>query len=1273
MRFIANGPSIPDELLLARDEGRVVFFCGAGVSRAKAKLPDFFGLAAAVTHALGVPEDDPARQIIAEAQEISKRTGIDGLISADRIFGLLERSFLPRDIQEAVAKELARKRTPDLSAHQTLLKLATTRENLVRLVTTNFDRLFDHCRPKLPTYTPPNLPNPSRAAEFSGIVYLHGKINAEGNGAEGDGLILSSSDFGRAYLADGWATEFVREILNRYLVVFVGYSADDPPVQYLLEALRRTSGSRKGIYAFQSGDANYANSRWHHKGVIAIPYDGANDHAALWDSLAAWAIRADDPDAWTANVIELAKLGPEKLQPHERGQVAHVVSTLEGLRKFSQVDNPPPATWLCVFDPYQRYAKPGKQGGFGGDRPFIDPFDRYSLDSDPAPNKIDPENFYAKREVPRGAWDAFALNKLDRIGLRGENVAAIRGYWSSQLPRLPARQYQLGVWLSRVAGQPEAVWWAARQTALHPDICKLITIQLERAKNETSPAVRQAWRYLLEFWSAVRNEDLEWYGLASELRKDGWSEIVLRTFANISRPYIKVEESLWSGPAPAIKEDYDLRDLISLSVEYPELPQDISVPDEWLARVIVVLRRNLEVALELETEVGGYALHNISPITPDERADGDSYSRNHGLSGWVLYFVKQMERLTLLDPKAAKTEFLKWPENDATIFARLRIWALRRSDQVSQEEFDVYFGTLPDEAFWSSHHARDLLLTLSTRWNELKPETRSRIEQRILNGPKPLEGEEDSEFTRRKASFILNRLYWLRQHGCVLQLDLDKLTEKLREDAPDWKPAYAKDAARSLEGRVGWVRTDTDYSALLSETLDATLSKAKELSSRRLEFVQHDPFAGLSEKRPLRAFAALRLAAKRKEFPEWAWRAFLDPERRKCDRLRFTAFIAEQIARYPARAVARIIRPLAYWIQKTAKPLATKYPNIFARLISKTIGALSLQTPESTTAIVRSSREIDWVMEAINSPTGQIAEALFGDPQIQRLTRQRGFPKRWLRHVERLLTLPDDLRRHALVILTHNLSWFFFVDPAWTRAKLLAVLLSNSSHDQQAFWAGFLWGGKVDGRELFTILKPHMLQLAKAGDFERLGYGENLAGLLLSAWTLVDEDTGERWVTNEELRDVLLNTNDDVRCHVLWQAEHWVRKERERWLPLLLDLLRNVWPRQTAARSAVVSVKLCDIAFADEERFPELAAAVLPLLTKSDGARLMLPNLHRFHDNIVDLYPRETLALLHAVLPDDVSAWPYGIDGTITRIGAADSLLNSDERLIELKRKWNAR
>ena len=43
MQFITNGPDIPDALLQAHEEGRVVFFCGAGISY-PAGLPGFKGL-----------------------------------------------------------------------------------------------------------------------------------------------------------------------------------------------------------------------------------------------------------------------------------------------------------------------------------------------------------------------------------------------------------------------------------------------------------------------------------------------------------------------------------------------------------------------------------------------------------------------------------------------------------------------------------------------------------------------------------------------------------------------------------------------------------------------------------------------------------------------------------------------------------------------------------------------------------------------------------------------------------------------------------------------------------------------------------------------------------------------------------------------------------------------------------------------------------------------------------------------------------------------------
>lgn len=270
MRFLKDGPSIPDDLLIARDEGRVIFFCGAGVSRARAGLPDFFGLADEVIRKLGVPSDNPASKVLNEAREMEKRISVSGLISVDRIFGLLERDFYVHQIEAAVAEALRPAKGVDLSAHKIMLDLATTPEGNVRLVTTNFDRLFEETNDLLETWQPPNLPDPSRPKEMDGIIHLHGCVTKDYSRAEGEGFILSSSEFGRAYLSDGWATQFVREIIDRFFVVFVGYTADDPPVQYLLEALNKKHGGLNNVYAFQSGLADDAIAKWLHRGVKAI-------------------------------------------------------------------------------------------------------------------------------------------------------------------------------------------------------------------------------------------------------------------------------------------------------------------------------------------------------------------------------------------------------------------------------------------------------------------------------------------------------------------------------------------------------------------------------------------------------------------------------------------------------------------------------------------------------------------------------------------------------------------------------------------------------------------------------------------------------------------------------------------------------------------------------------------------------------------------------------------------------------------------------------------
>jgi len=120
-------------------------------------------------------------------------------------------------------------------------------------------------------------------------------------------------------------------------------------------------------------------------------------------------------------------------------------------------------------------------------------------------------------------------------------------------------------------------------------------------------------------------------------------------------------------------------------------------------------------------------------------------------------------------------------------------------------------------------------------------------------------------------------------------------------------------------------------------------------------------------------------------------------------------------------------------------------------------------------------------------------------------------------------------------------------------------------------------------------------------------------------------------------------------------------------------LLRDVWPLEISVKTSTMSARLCDLAFSSGEHFLSIAELVLPLLTRIDSEHISLPHLRVAEDNIVDLYPRQTLELLHAVLPDDVSAWPWDIQEILPKIGEADESLKVDPKLIELNRKWNSR
>ncbi|MFL6792713.1 MAG: hypothetical protein ACJ8EE_16260, partial [Bradyrhizobium sp.] len=79
-----------------------------------------------------------------------------------------------------------------------------------------------------------------------------------------------------------------------------------------------------------------------------------------------------------------------------------------------------------------------------------------------------------------------------------------------------------------------------------------------------------------------------------------------------------------------------------------------------------------------------------------------------------------------------------------------------------------------------------------------------------------------------------------------------------------------------------------------------------------------------------------------------------------------------------------------------------------------------------------------------------------------------------------------------------------------------------------------------------------------------------------------------------------------------------------------------------------------------------------PLLGPIDQDFINLPALRRNKHNLVDEFPEQTLALLHAILTDDARQWPYGVSEVLDRIGTAAPNLLTDRRLIKLNRIRNS-
>jgi hypothetical protein len=253
---------IPEDVVSAHKEGRLVLFVGAGASMgAPSNLPDFNALAAQIASESSHP---------LTAQEVER---------PDLALGQIE--ALGVDVHQRVAELVGDPASKPNRLHTAIVDLALASPN-PRIVTTNYDRhqasILGARNAQIEEFAAPALP---MGDHFDGLVHLHGGLHKDPAT-----LVVTDGDFGHAYLLDAWAARFLERMYRSYAVLFIGYSHSDMVMSYMARALG--PGSR---YALT--DETTRDARWRQLGITPIRYQlNGTSHEALDVVIERWAEQA---------------------------------------------------------------------------------------------------------------------------------------------------------------------------------------------------------------------------------------------------------------------------------------------------------------------------------------------------------------------------------------------------------------------------------------------------------------------------------------------------------------------------------------------------------------------------------------------------------------------------------------------------------------------------------------------------------------------------------------------------------------------------------------------------------------------------------------------------------------------------------------------------------------------------------------------------------------------------------------------------------------------
>ena len=1263
MQFVKDGPEIPERLLQAHEDGGVVFFCGAGISY-PAGLPDFAGLVKQLYENLAV-ERDPVQRAAIEAGQFD--TAI-GLLEADIVGG-----------REKVRKELAEILTPDLSTpnatatHEALLTLGKNRKGRTRLVTTNFDRLFEEVIASktltIERFQAPLLPVPKN--RWDGLVYLHGLLSTAPTASELDRLVVSSGDFGLAYLTERWAARFVSELFRNYTVCFVGYSINDPVLRYMMDALaadRLLGESPPEMFAFGSfskGKDQESGNEWQAKNVTPILYREYRRHAYLHKTLRAWAeTYRDGVRGKKRIVVECAIARPLKSTKQDEfvGRVLWALSDPSGLpaRRFAELDPAPSLDWLePLSEEAYHHADLGRFGV--PSRAAVDDKLAFSLMRRPSPYPLAPWMCVVDTGVRGSCWDE-VMRQLAR--------------WLTRHLDDPA----LVLWLAKRGGQlhDDMVWLIeGRLDELDKleregDKAELARIRTNAPKAIPGPLMRTLWRLLLtgRVKSSLRNFDLHrWLGC---FRRDGLTPTLRLELREMLTPRISLRE-LHRRPTEEGETDepqridhlVDWEIVLSTDDVHSSLP-DLAGDKRWTAALPELLSdfsALLRDALDLMRELGSVDDRSDRSYIPQPSIS--EHEQNRKFWDWTaLIDLTRDAWLEMAEQSLTQARLMakSWSSTPYPLFRRLAFFAATQDDVIPPCR--ALNWLLADEHWWlwSSETQREVLRLLVSLAPRLDSAMLGELEQAVLAGP-PREMYRP-DINPERWNLIMDdeirlRLTKITEAGVALSANDKRMAQPsarypnrtLAADQRDEFPYWSSSGGGERIKPVTLPRRRPELVEWLRKHPDTIMQHPNTGFWQRDDWQQrcHDNFATTA--------CALCALAGENFWPEDRWREALHAWSDEKHLKRSWRYMAPILATAPDEVLQSLAHYVSRWLYVISRTVEAHEAHFFT--LSDRILKLNFQDDGDTD---------NSVGQAINHPVGHVTEALLRWWYRRSLEDGQGLPGKLKPTFTRLCDTGIGKFRNARVLLAAHVIALFRVDQGWAKQHLLPLFdWQRSQEEARAAWQGFLWSPQLY-RPLMEELNSDFLDTAKY--YEKLGeYRRQYASLL----TFAALDPGDTFTTSElaaatrSLPPNGLNGAARALVNALESADESASARDQRanyWQNRVVPYLRAIWPNTRDRLSPDISKNLGLLCVAAQEAFPEALERLRVWLQPLPYPHYLVHRLYKA--DLCREFPEQALEFLNLVIGDQAQRPPGDLSACLDAIRSASSELEDDRRFKQL-------